>query len=533
MSSSEKQIHNIEQMSWLADYPAIGAQRFSDKAAIISDNGSYTYRELDEACDRFAAFLKQQGFTPGTRIAYLGKNSHLFFPVLFGCLRSGVVLVPINWRCTGTEIGYILQNSTSALLIHDQEFSEATREATEKAGTSIATLPTSGDAARTLDRILNDASIPARKSNELYLDECALQMYTSGTTGQPKGVMLSQRALSIARHIELDTPAWDDWTSDDIILSAMPNFHVGGLTWMLIGLLRSLTCILTADPSPANLLRLSQQQHVTRTFMVPTAISSLLDLIKKSHLPAPQLKSIFYGASTMDVHLLKECIETFGCGFGQYFGMTENCGSVTFLPPVSHDIARPELLRSVGKALPGMSIEIRDDNCVPLPANTPGEIWVKSPCIMIGYWKHAEATAEVLVDGWYKTGDGGYLDAEGYLYLTDRIKDMIVSGGENIYPAEVEQVLRLHPAIRDLVIVGIPDKPWGESVAAIIEWNEGCAATVEELRTFARKHIAGYKLPKLLQAVTALPRTATGKLQRAEVRRRIKSGDIPLAGTPT
>jgi acyl-CoA synthetase (AMP-forming)/AMP-acid ligase II len=405
-------------------------------------------------------------------------------------------------------------------------------EATEKSGRLIATLPTDGNASRTLDRILRDESIPYQKFDTLFTDKCALQIYTSGTTGQPKGVMLSQRAMSIARHVELDSPDWSDWQATDIILSAMPNFHVGGLSWMLIGLLRSLTCVLTADPSPANFLQLSQRHRVTRTFMVPTSVAALLELIKKSDLPAPPLKSIFYGASTMDVPLLKDCIETFGCGFGQYFGMTENCGSVTFLPPSSHDVARPDLLRSVGKALPGMAIEIRDKNGAPLPINTPGEIWITSPCLMIGYWNRPAETSEVLIDGWYKTGDGGYLNAEGYLYLTDRIKDMVVSGGENIYPAEVEQILRLHPAIKEIVIVGVPDKPWGESVAAIVEWNAGQKATIEELRTFAKQHIAGYKLPKLLQSVESLPRTATGKLQRAEVRRRIKSGDIQVPVKP-
>ena len=528
MTKTFSPLDTLDKMLWVADYPSHGAKLFPDRPAIIADTGRYTYPELDHACNRFAAYLTQSGFKPGDRIAYLGKNNEMFFPVLFGCLRSGVVLVPLNWRCAPAEIAFMLEDSGSKLLIYDNEFAAGVDQAT----TNLVVKPTrliavgADDAASSLAAIVNTGPTPPAYRHE-GRDDCAMQLYTSGTTGRPKGVMLSHRTISIARHVEIGAPDWADWTNDDIILSAMPNFHTGGMAWMLTGMTRSLTCVLTADPSPENLLALSQRYHTTRTFMVPTVVRALLDALIASGGRPPGLKSILYGASVMDVDLIKRCLAAFpGCTFGQYFGMTETSGTVTFLPPKGHDITQPELLRSVGKALPGMTIEIRDVNRLPLPVGQAGEIWVKTPTTMLGYWNRADATAEALVDGWYRTGDGGYLNDDGYLYLTDRIKDMIVSGGENIYPAEVEAVLRLHPAITDLVIVGAKDPTWGESVCAVVEWKAGKTATVDELRAFGAKSIAGFKLPRRLYAVPMLPRTATGKLQRAEVRKRMADGQL-------
>jgi acyl-CoA synthetase (AMP-forming)/AMP-acid ligase II len=528
MTKKFSPLDTLDQMLWIADFPSHGAKRFPERAAIIADTGRYTYPELDHASNRFAAYLKKSGMKPGERIAYLGKNNEMFFPVLFGCLRSGVVLVPLNWRCAPAEIAFMLEDSGSRLLIHDKEFSAGVDQATSSLAIKPTRLIAAGadDSTPNLASLINSGPIPQAHRYE-GRDDCAMQLYTSGTTGRPKGVMLSQRTISIARHVEIGSPDWADWSDDDIILSAMPNFHTGGMAWMFTGMVRSLTCVLTADPGADNLLALSQRYGTTRTFMVPTVVRALLDALVASGGKPPGLKSILYGASVMDIDLIRRCLLAFpGCTFGQYFGMTETSGTVTFLPPRAHDIARPELLRSVGQALPGMTIEIRDADRKRVPAGTAGEIWVNTPTTMLGYWNRADATAEALVDGWYRTGDGGYLDDQGYLYLTDRIKDMIVSGGENIYPAEVEAVLRLHPAIRDLVIVGIKDPVWGECVTAVVEWRDDQTATLDELRAFGMQSIAGFKLPRRIHGVPLLPRTATGKLQRAEVRKRLADGQI-------
>ncbi|CAM2169573.1 fatty-acyl-CoA synthase [Paraburkholderia sacchari] len=516
-------VPNFMNMRYVGDYASHAAQRFPDRPAIISDTGSLTYRELDDASNRFAQYLVAQGYKPGTRIAYLGKNSELMFPVFFGCIRAGCVLVPINWRYAVAEVAYVVADAEAALLIFGQEVASIAQAAAASLRSTVRLLPTTGlpGVNETLTSVLK--SDPAsRPPLDADPDRCVLQLYTSGTTGKPKGVMLSHRAMSVARWVEMDAPDWRDWSDDDVILSAMPNFHSGGLAWMLIGLMRMLTCILTADPSPASLLALSVRHRVTRTFIVPSVVRVILDAIEASGEPAPPLKTIFYGAAPMDVALIQRTMRVFGaCGFGHYYGMTETAGSVTFLAPREHDTHHPERLRSVGRALPGYQIEVRDPNGQPLPPGKHGELWVKSPTVMLGYWKLPDATAEALVDGWYRTGDGAYLDADGFVFLTDRIRDMIISGGENVYPVEVEQVLRLHPAVQDVIVIGVPDTKWGETVCAVVEWREGQSATLEALREFARAHIAAYKLPTMLRSTQTLPRTATGKLQRGEARKRI------------
>ncbi len=517
-SRSTQFIPGFDAMCFVGDYPSRGAKRFPMRPAIVADGGALTYAELEAASERFAAYLIAQGFAPGTRIAYLGKNSELMFPVLFGCIRAGCVLVPINWRYALPEVAYVVADAEAALLIYGPEVAVIAQEAGAQAGPVVRLMPTIEGAGALRDVLMTGpAARPARSAQP---DDCALQLYTSGTTGKPKGVMLSHRAISIARWVEMDAPDWADWTDADIVLSAMPNFHAGGLSWMLIGLLRALTCILTADPTPANLLALSRKFNTTRTFMVPSIIRMVLDAVEASGEPPPPIKTIYYGAAPMDVALIERCMKVFGeCGLGQFYGMTEAAGSVTFLAPREHDVTQPERLRSVGRALPGYEIQVRDADGRRLAAGEHGELWVRSPTVMQGYWKLPQATADALIDGWYRTGDGAYIDGDGYVFMTDRIRDMIITGGENVYPIEVEQVLRLHSAVQDVVAVGVPDDKWGEAICAVIEWRPGKTATLEELRDFARAHIAAYKLPRLLKSTTLLPRTATGKLQRAEVRK--------------
>lgn len=514
---------NLDNMLWLADYPNAGERAFPGRMAIIGDEGSFTYAELDKASDRFAAWLQKQGYAPGTRIAYFGRNSELLFPVLFGCIRAGCVLVPINWRFAVPEVEYVLRDSEAKLLIHSLEFAQAAQTANGKLNSPARLLPTVGGPGADTLRSIFSAPIELVPRID-QPDAVALQLYTSGTTGQPKGVMNTHRQLSAARWVEVGSPDWVDWKSDEVLLSAMPNFHSGGFSWMLIGLLRQITCICTADPSPANLLALSRKYRATRNFIVPAVVRMLVEMIESSGEEPPPYRSIFYGAAPMDVDLIQRCQRLFGadCGFAQYYGMTEMCGSVTFLPPKEHCLDKPERLRSVGRPLAGFELEIRDPDGRALGPHQAGEIFARSPTRMLGYWHQPEASAEVLLpDGWYRTGDGGYVDEKGYLFLTDRIKDMIISGAENIYPAEVEAAVRLHPAVQEVVVVGVPDAQWGETVCAVVELRPNARLSIEELREFARQRIAGYKLPRQLRVVEQLPRTATGKLQRGAVRKQL------------
>ncbi len=505
----------LDRLIWIGDIPSLGASRYPDRPAIIfaDRNRELTYAELDRSCDAFAALLEERGIRSGDRVAYLGKNSDLYFPVLLGAIRAGVVVVPLNWRLTAVELAYQLEDSRSKLLIHDADFAAVARQSAGLTSVPPPLIPTEreGSLGEALARPAAHRTAPHQKEQVL------LQIYTSGTTGRPKGVLISQYALSLTRHAELTNPAFDHLRSGCRILSAMPNAHVGGMSWVLMGLVRFGTVVLTADASPRSLLALLRRYRADHCFMVPTVIRALVDELARGE-PAPELAGVYYGAMAMSESLLRETLQIFQCAVIQFFGMTEIAGSATVLSPEDHDLAKPHLLRTVGKPYPGVSIEIRDPNRAVLPRGVPGEIWIRSPSVMLGYSNLPDKTAEAMVDGWYASGDGGFLDEEGYLHLTDRIKDLIVSGGENVYPAEVEEALRQHPAVLDAAVVAVADDRWGEMVAAAVELRPEATVTAAELQQFARGRIAAFKCPKLIHFVPQLPRTVSGKVQRAEVR---------------
>jgi acyl-CoA synthetase (AMP-forming)/AMP-acid ligase II len=511
----------LDEMIWLATLPRLGAARFPDRIAILfaERNVQVTYLQLDRQSDAFARLLHTRGLQPGDRVAYFGRNSDLFFPVLFGSIRAGIVLVPLNWRLATPEIAYQLKDSGARLLLCDPEFAAALGAALHGFDSPPEILNTEGDDVYCLRALLSQPAAQSVLRRER--DQIILQLYTSGTTGKAKGVLVSHYALSVARHCELVSPEFSNMTEGSTSLSAMPNFHIGGMSWVLIGLVRFGTVVLTADPSPKNMLNLIRKNRVEHCFMVPTVIRTIAEELTLAGQPAPNMKSIYYGAMKMSTSLLREVMSLFDCSFSQFFGMTEISGSATLLGPADHDLGRPHLLASVGKPYPGFSIEIRDSTRSLLTVGQHGEIWISSPTVFSGYWHLPDKTRKSIVDGWYATGDGGYVDEEGYLYLTDRISDMIVSGGENIYPVEVEDVLRAHPAILDVACVGVEDRTWGEIVVAVAELRSQHSTSEDELRKFARESIAAFKCPKRIHFIAELPRTASGKVKRAELRAQI------------
>jgi acyl-CoA synthetase (AMP-forming)/AMP-acid ligase II len=480
-----------------------------DVDALVLDGCRISYAQLDRRTQAAQAWLTQRGVKMGDRIAWCGLSHPDFFAVMLAAMRSGVVLVPVNWRQKQREIAHVLADSAARLAVVDEAFLATVSAA---AGAGVELLETSSFA-RSLDTlpiatpgIGGDSAAPA------------LLLYTSGTTGSPKGVQLSEAAISIGREMEKLTGGFDDWTRQEVVLSPLPLFHIGGICWALCGLVRGGTVVLTNQPTPAALLDLCLAEGVSRTFLVPQLVRGLIGEMATRGVKAEKLKGIHYGAAPMDPPLLERGIREIGCRFLQYFGMTEMAGTISILPPAAHDPQRPHLLGSVGKVLPGSAIEIRDPQGKVLPIGEAGEIWTKGPTQMIGYANRPEQTAEAVVDGWYRTGDGGRLDVEGYLYLTDRIKDMIVTGGENVYPVEVETVLREHPSIADCAVFGLSDDTWGERVCAAVELRPGATFDVEAIIAFVKSQIAGYKAPRQIVKVEALPRTASGKVQRGLLR---------------
>ncbi|QQV77667.1 AMP-binding protein [Sphingomonas aliaeris] len=495
------------------DYPSHHAARAPGALAIVCGSRRWTYAELDRACDAFVTVLRDYGIGPGDRIAYHGKNSDLYFPVLFGAMRAGVVLVPVNWRNTAIETRHVLDDSGSKLIIVDAEFVSIVQAASE----AVPILLVDDDAGADNLRVRLERTQPAER-HPMQADATALQLYTSGTTGRPKGVLTTQFAIAAQRQAERESGHFDDWRDDETLFSPLPNFHIGGMSWALTAFVRGLPLIITADPSPPAILNAIIEHGATRSFMVPTLVRALIDEMQARGLERSSLRGIHYGAAAMDPHLLDRSVDTLGCRFLQYYGMTELGGSVTILGPTYHDTRRPHLLRSVGRPMPGFTIEIRSPDAEPVAVDTPGEIWIRGPSVTAGYWQRPEATAEALVDGWYRSGDGGRIDEDGFLYLTDRIKDMIVSGGENVYPAEVEAALREHPAVLDCAVFGLPHDKWGEGVTAAVEVRPNHSVTADALIAFARGHLAAYKIPRRIELDIVLPRTATGKVQRGALR---------------
>lgn len=508
------------KLIWVGDMVRQASKTCPDRQAIVMPEHdlTLTYRELELSIDRALFLLREQGLQAGDRFAYLGKNHALFYVLLFAAIRGGFIMAPLNWRCVAAEVNYFLEDSGAVLLFRDPEFATVADEAIAPLLSSPKVLSTSRDEGERSEFVRQLEQLDNVVSEEnTQKDSICLLLYTSGTSGRPKGVLSSHLALSESRRAELVCETYPKWEGGTIV-SSMPHFHIAGIAWMHIGLIRQSTCVLTTDPSGANLTRLIRDYEAVATFAVPTVVRTILEEIKRSGQKLHSLKYIFYGSAPIGESLLRSCMEVLGCGFGQYYGMTEITGSATFLDPDSHSLERPELMQSVGRPLPGVALDIRDSDGRSLPPGTPGEIWIRTPTLMKEYLNKPEETEKAVADGWYRTGDGGYLTEEGYLFLTDRLKDIIVSGGENIYPAEVEEAVRQYPPVLDVAVVSRPDEHWGEAVMAVVEPRPGESIDIKGLVDFVRTKIAGYKCPKTVVVMEQLPRTASGKVQRGKAR---------------
>ncbi|MDB5484603.1 MAG: putative long-chain-fatty-acid CoA ligase, partial [Tardiphaga sp.] len=349
--------------------------------------------------------------------------------------------------------------------------------------------------------------------------DVALQLYTSGTTGKPKGAMLAHKNfLSLVGANQETKPDWNKWTDEDVSLVAMPVFHIGGSGWGLSGLYHGAKGVVAREFDATKVLDFFEQFGITKLFMVPAAMQFVVRQPRAKEVDFSKLKYMLYGASPIPAALLKECIAVFGCGFVQMYGMTETTGTIVALPPEDH-VEGLERMKSAGKALPGIELAIIDADGQPLPPRAVGEIATRSGSNMVGYWNLPEASAKTLgPDGWLRTGDAGYMDEDGYLYIHDRIKDMIISGGENIYPAEVESAICDHPDVAEVAVVGVPDDQWGEAVKAVVVMKPGKQASATDIMRFTRERIAGFKTPKSVDFIEALPRNASGKILRRSLR---------------
>ena len=492
---------------WAAERPEAVALHHGDRAL--------TYRELDERSSRLAQALMAAGVEPGDRVAHLDRTGIEVIELLFAVSKIGAVLVPLNWRLALPELTAIVADAGAPLLVSGPAFAETAAAIAGALQAGCTTVET-GPAYEAWIAQQAAVDLGARGAS----GDTVVQMYTSGTTGVPKGVLTTHRNLAAAAET---SPLWA-FDTDSVSLTALPMFHIGGIGWAFVGLWNGATTILVSDFDPAAVLDLLERRHVTNAVFVPTMLQMLTGSANTAGRDFSALRSIAYGASPITTPVLKQTLRTFGCALFGIYGLTETTGAAVQLDADDHDPDGPRehLLRSVGRPYPWVELRVVDPadgrDCVP---GQVGEVWLRAPNVMAGYFNRPDETAAALTsDGWLRTGDGGYRDRDGYLFLTDRIKDMIVSGGENVYPVEVEEALARHPAIDQVAVIGVPDERWGETVKALIVPRPGAAAQTEELVAFLREQLAAYKLPRIVEFVDELPRTPSGKVLKRELRER-------------
>jgi long-chain acyl-CoA synthetase len=491
----------------------------ADEVALIQDDRRMTWSDLFDRSRRVAQGLISAGVGPQERVAFLDKNGIEHFEVFFGAALLNALCVDVDWRLAAPEVEFVVNDTQAKVLVVGPDFVSLVEEIADNLTTVTKILVIGEPGGFESYENWRDAQAADDPGIESALNDVAFQLYSSGTTGRPKGVMLTN-----GNFFSLLPVAKDMWglTPTSVNLVAMPLFHIAGGGWALAGMYEGCRSIIFRELDPAALVRTIEEQRVTHTLFVPAVLQFILMVPGVENFDYSSLQVLVYGASPISEDVLARCIGLFEpCNFWQAYGLTETTGTVVNLHPGDHDPAGPNRhrLRSCGVAGPSVELRIVGDGDAECETGEVGEIWIRSPQVMTGYWNMAEETAAAITDdGWFKSGDAGYLDEDGYLYIHDRVKDMIVSGGENVYPAEVENVLMAHSGIADAAVIGIPDEKWGETAKAIVVKSPDSDVTEEEIIVYARERLATYKCPTSVDWIDVLPRNPSGKVLKKDLR---------------
>ena len=506
---------DVELKGSLAETFRWRCKNSANSTAIKFLDREQTYAQFDTNSNQVAQGLLNFGIKKDSRIAYLAKNTDYFFEILNGGLKSGSVTVGVNWRLTAEEVAYVLEDSKSELVFVSSDFFEIIDNIKDKVSSLKNIIAIDGSHSNWVNYVQwRDSQKdldPYIESNE---NDDVVQLYTSGTTGNPKGVQLTNRNFSSATESTLQVVPI---TYESPCMVCMPVYHVAGTNFGIWGLLQGCKNIIIPEVDPGLILNLVEKERIELTMWVPAVILFLIQHPNASKTDFSSLKLVLYGASPIAEDTLLSAIDLMNCDFYQVYGLTETTGAITLLSPEDHSIERGKL-RSCGKPIPGVEIKIVDENKNEVPIGEVGEIITKSDLNMKGYWNNDKATSEAFNDSWFYSGDLGYLDDDGYLFIHDRLKDMIVSGGENIYPAEVENALMSNSLILDAAVVGIPDEKWGESTKAFVVLKKEGEINEEEIINYTKTKIASYKCPKSINFINELPRNPSGKVLRRELR---------------
>jgi len=500
----------------MTDVVAQWAEKQPDAEALTYGPVRWTWAQWDDRIRRVAGGLAALGIGRGGRVAFLDKNNPACLEVSLGAGLLGAANAVINWRLAAGELDYVINDSGATVLFAGAELLPAVQAIRDRLPrvTEVIVVGGPDDA---YEAFLA-AARPAGGAADRTVEDLWLVMYSSGTTGRPKGVMLSHR--NIVAHTRNSVPI-APMEPGDRNLVAMPLFHVGGTCYALFGLYAGRPSTFTREPDPASLLA-AFAAGATHAFLVPAVVAGLLAGGERAIAAMSGLKYLIYGAAPMPLPVLRQALAAWPrLNFIQVYGQTELAGVISALSAQAHrDPAREDRLASAGTLLAGAELRVVDPATGrDVAAGQPGEFWFRSAQRMTGYLNRPEDTAQAITaEGWLRSGDIGHVDDGGFLFVSDRVKDMIITGGENVYSPEVEQAVAEHPAVAEVAVIGVPDDQWGESVKAIVVLRPGQQATEAQIIAFARAHLSHYKCPRTVDIVETLPRTPSGKVLKRTLR---------------
>jgi long-chain acyl-CoA synthetase len=480
---------------------------YPEREAVVDGDLRLSFHDLGARVQRLSAGLRAKGVRPGTRVATLLSNSHRYLELHYAIPGAGAIVVPLNSRLAVPEMEYILKDAGVTHLIVDEAHDDVASHLTPLVE-QVLRIP---DEYENLIAAHEPEDLPGPDSE----DAPAGIYYTGGTSGPAKGVVLSHRALigqSMSLGIELDLQR------QQRILIVFPLFHLGSICGMYVTVWLGSTLVFQPAVVPTEILQIIARERITMTSLVPTVINALVSHPEARRTDFSSLRLVVHGAAPISPTLCAQAVEVFGCGVTQAYGMTEMAGGATLLKNEQDLLDTPQI-RSAGLPMVGYEIQVRREDGSRCEIDEVGEVVLRGPSMLTEYWNKPEETFRVLRDGWYWSGDMGFQDCAGYVYLVDRSKDMIVTGGENVYSIEVENAIAAHPDVLEVAVFGVPDDSWGERVHAVVVPKDGCAPAASEIITFCRERIAGYKTPKSVELRNEeLPKSGVGKVLKRELR---------------